>query len=164
MPALRTYSVIGTNITVANQAVTLVFINPPAAPSKDIVILRAWVSQVGMSTTGQQRVQLSTQVTAFPTLTTFTPLPHNLSDSASVITGGTAGAAGTAGINASAEGAGAKTVRVPDTYNFNGWVWVPTEQEKIVLPAGSASGLGLHLPAAPAVLSGFNFGITYCEQ
>jgi hypothetical protein len=164
MAASRTYTVGGANITVANQAVTLVFINPPAAPNIGIEILRCWISQTGSATNAQQRVQLNTQVTAFPTLVSATPAKHHQGEGASVITGATNGAAGTAGINASAEGAGAKTVIVADAFaTVNGWVWVPTEKEQIVLPAGLASGFGLHLPAAPATLTGWNFGVTYRE-
>jgi hypothetical protein len=164
MAARRTYTVSAGGITLANQAVTLVFINPPAAPNVDITIIRAWVSQTNSATAAMQRVQLNTQVTAFPTLTSTTPVAHNRGDSASVITGGTAGAAGTAGTNASAEGAGAKTVLLSDAFcNVNGWLWVPTDAEQIVLPAGLASGFGLHLPVAAATLTNWAFGVTYVE-
>jgi hypothetical protein len=164
MPARRTYTVSAGGVTIANAAVTLVFINPPAAPNVDLTIIRAWVSQSNSATAVMQRVQLNTQVTAFPTLTSHTPLAHNRGDSASVITGGTAGAAGTAGIDATAEGAGAKTVIVADAFcNVNGWLWLPTEEERIVLPAGLASGFGLHLPVAAATLTDWTFGVTYIE-
>ena len=82
----------------------------------------------------------------------------------SAITGGTAGAAGTSGINASAEGAGAKTVVIPDAFNvLNGWLWVPTPKETIVMNASAASGLGLHFPAAPTTLTSWNGGICFAE-
>src|SRR5690349_25070872 len=100
----RTYSVGGGVLTLANQAVTLVFINPSSTIGLDI--LRAWCGQTGTATSAQQRVQFNSQPTAFPTLTSATPSKLNLTDPTSGITGGTAGAAGTAGINASAEGAG----------------------------------------------------------
>lgn len=159
----RTYTISGANVTLANQAVTLAFINE-AASGSSIEILRCWVSQSGTTTGAMQRVQLVTQVSAFPTLTGVTPVRHNLGDPISGIVSGTAGAAGTCGINASAEGAGTKTVLLPDVfYNLSGWVWVPTPEERPLFTAGVSSGFGLFLPAAPATLTGWSFGITYRE-
>lgn len=161
---MREFSVGGDGLTIANAAVTLVFINPIAAPNMNLEILRAWCSQQGSSTSAQQRVQVTTQVTAFPTLTSATPRALKHADAISVITGGTAGAAGTAGINASAEGAGAKTVRFGDNFNIlNGYLWVPTPRETIVMPAGGASGLNLFLPAAAPSLSNWACGFNYGE-
>lgn len=157
-----TYSLPVSNVTLANQAVTLAFINPGVTCSLEF--LRAWASQAANATSAQQRVQLSTQVTAFPTLTSQAPVKTSLLDGASAITGGTAGAAGTSGINASAEGAGTKTVVIADSFNvLNGYLWVPTPAETITLNASAASGLGLHFPAAPASLSTWAGGITFRE-
>lgn len=161
---MREYTVTAGGITLANQAVTLVFINPPAAPERGIRILRAWVGQSANATSAQQRVQLVTQVAAFPTLTATPPQKLKVGDAISVITGGTAGAAGTAGTNASAEGAGAKTIKVEDAFNvLSGWLYVPTPNEYIELPSGSASGFGLHLPVAAATLTNWAFGVTFAE-
>lgn len=158
----REYALVATNITLANAAVTLAFLNPPATGS--IEILRAWASQSSSTTSGMQRVQLNTQVTAFPTLVSATPIKLKTGDPASLITGGTAGAAGTSGINASAEGAGAKTVQYPDVFNIlNGWLWVPTPEERIIVNAGGGAGFGIHFPAAATVLSGWNAGIIFRE-
>jgi|KBSMisStaDraftv2_1062788.scaffolds.fasta_scaffold1214692_2 hypothetical protein len=161
----RTYTVTCSGVTVANQAVTLVFINPGAACG--VNILRCWVSQrttVVPPASTMQAVQLSTQVTVFPTLVTATPAPTRFTVAASQITGGTAGAAGTCGVNASAEGAGAKTVMIPDTFNvLNGWQWITTPDDRIILEAGAASGFGIHLPVAPILLSGWTAGILYQE-
>jgi hypothetical protein len=94
-----------------------------------------------------------------------TPSKTTTIDQASAITGGTAGAAGTAGINASAEGAGAKTVLLPDDFNvLNGWLWVPTPAEVYDAPAGASAGFGLHFPAAPTTLTAWSAGITYQEN
>jgi hypothetical protein len=65
------YTVPATNITLANAAVTLIFINPGTTVS--LRVLRAWASQAANATSAQQRVQLNTQVTAFPTLVSQTP-------------------------------------------------------------------------------------------
>lgn len=158
----REYSVGGGGLTLANQAVTLVFINPGA--TQGIEILRAWAGQTGTATSAQQRVQTNTQVTAFPTLTSATPSKLKFGDPASNIAGGTAGAAGTCGVNASAEGAGAKSNIIPDTFNnLNGYLWVPTPREIIALGAGIASGFGLHLPVAPGSLTNWQCGVNFGE-
>jgi hypothetical protein len=160
---MNEFSVGGSNITVAG-ATTLVFINPAAAPNVNLEIMRCWIGQSANATSAQQRVQLESQVTAFPTLTSATPAKLKRAGAASVITGGAAGAAGTSGINASAEGAGGKTAIFDDAFNvLNGWLWVPTPRECIVMPAGSASGFGLFFPAAPATLTGWTFGVNYAE-
>lgn len=158
----RVYTVSAGGITVANAVVTLAFINPSSTVG--IEILRAWVSQSGSTTSAQQRVQLVTQVTSFPTLTSATPKKHVLSDPTSGIVGGTAGAAGTAGVNASGEGAGSKTTILEDTFNvLNGWLYVATPNETIVLNAGAASGFGLYLPVAAGTLTNWQFGVTFRE-
>jgi hypothetical protein len=156
------YTVNGVNLTLANQAVTLVFINPGTTAS--FRVLRGWATQAGVTSSVQQRIQWNTQVSAFPTVTSATPAKSVLLDGAAQITGGAAGAAGTAGVNASAEGAGAKTVIIPDTFSvLNGYLWTPTPDEQLMMSASSASGLGLHLPAAAGTLSGWNTGVTYAE-
>ncbi len=158
----REYTVTGAALTLANQAVTLVFVNPGTTCSLEF--LRGWASQAANATSAQQRVQLNTQVTAFPTLVSATPGKTKLLDPVSAIIGGTAGAAGTCGVNASAEGAGSKTVIFPDAFNvLNGWLWVPTPKETFVMNASAASGLGLHFPAAPTTLTSWNMGLVYAE-
>lgn len=158
----RTYTVAGANLTLANQAVSLVFVNVGTTTS--IEFLRMWASQSSSNNTAQQRVQIDTQVSAFPTLTSQTPAKNWLLDPASQIVGGSAGAAGTAGVNASAEGAGAKTILYPDAFSIvNGWLWVPTPPETYTLNAGAASGMGLHFPAAPGSLGNWNAGVVYRE-
>lgn len=159
---MREYIVGGGGLTLANQAVTAAFINPSATVGFEI--LRCVLGQTGTATSAQQRVQTNTQVTAFPTSTSATPAKTKLGDPTSGITGGTAGAAGTAGINASVEGAGAKTVIFPDTFNnLNGYLWVPTPRETIQLSAGASSGFGLHLPVAAGSLSNWQVAVTFAE-
>lgn len=162
---MREFSVGGDGLTIANAVVTLAFVNPPAAPNVNLEFMRMWASQQGSATSAQQRIEVETQVTAFPTLVSATPRKLKFGDgTASVIAGGTAGAAGTSGINASAEGAGTKTVMFGDNFNIlNGFLWVATPRETIVMPAGSASGLGLYLPAAAASLSNWAAGMNFGE-
>lgn len=159
----RTFTISDGGVTIAG-ATTLAFVNPLAAPNVNLAIMRAWIAQSANATSAQQRVQLETQVTAFPTLTSATPSKNNKAEAASLIAGGTAGAAGTAGTNASAEGAGAKTVHQQDAFNvLNGFLYVPTPNEVIVMPAGFASGIGLFLPVAPTTLTNWAFGLVFQE-
>lgn len=161
---MREFALSGAGITVAG-ATTLIFLNPAAAPNLNIEFTRFWIGQSANATSAQQRAQLETQVTVFPTLTSATPAKLKRADpNASIIAGGTAGAAGTSGINASAEGAGAKTIIFEDVFNvLNGWLHVPTPPETIVMPAGFASGLGLFLPVAPTTLTNWAFGELFRE-
>lgn len=163
---MREYMIPATNVTVANQAVTLVaFQVATTAPSTNVELLRAFCSYAANATSNQQRVQLNTQLTAFPTVTSQAPVKLKASDPASQIVGGAATAAGTSGINASAEGNGVKTVIYGDAFNvLNGWLWVPTPRETIIESAQStAHSFGLHLPAAPVTLTNWNAGIVFAE-
>ena len=160
----REFTVSGGGQTLVNANVTLVFINPAASPNFNIGILRCWIGQSATATSAQQRVALYTQVTAFPTVVSTTPAKLKRADpNVSVIVGGTGGQ-GTAGINASAEGAGTKTTIFEDAFNIlNGWLYVPTPAEMIVVPAGSASGFGMWLPVAPGNTANWSFGVTFAE-
>ena len=157
----REYTISASGVAIAGVT-TLVFINPGVTMALEI--LRVWVGQSGALASANQRVQLVTQSTAFPTLTAFTPAKLKRNDPVSAIAGATTGAAGTAGINASLENAGPKTVIFEDAFNvLNGWLWVPTPRETIIMPASSASGFGLFLPVAPGILTNWAFGMTFAE-
>ena len=159
---MREYTVIGSNITVANQAVSLVAIMPPAG--KAIEILRAWISQHANATSAQQRVSLGVKATAFQTVTSVTPQKLKQGDPASGIAGATTIAAGKCGINASAEGAGTYTELIGDAFNvLNGYLWIPTPRETIILDSAAALAFVLQFPAAPSTLTGWNFGVTFAE-
>lgn len=146
-------------------ATTLLFLNPPAAPNFNIEFLRFWLAQSANATSAQQRAQLETQASVFPTLTAATPAKLKPADpNASVIIGGTAGAAGTCGVNASAEGAGTKTAVLDDGFNvLNGWLHVPTPAETRIMPAGFAQGLGLYFPVGPTTLTNWIAGLHFRE-
>jgi hypothetical protein len=166
MANARTFTVGGENMTVLNAVVTLMFLNP-AATGPDIVNRRCWISQSGTIVL-RQRMEIVSQVTAFPTLVSATPRAHNSYDTASLITGNTTGAAGTCGINASAEGAGAKTVFLADAFDaMAGWLRITTPEEHHRLASGSTSGWGLYFPvatgASPNTL-GWTVGLTYSEE
>jgi len=162
----REYVIPASGITLANQAVTLIaFQAMTAAPVCALEILRAYCSQSSSNTSGQQRVQLNTQVSTFPTVVSQAPVKLKAGDPVSLITGGTATAAGTSGVNASAEGAGGKTVVLADNFNIlNGWLWVPTPAETIIETAqATAHSFGLHLPTAPGSLTLWSAGLIFRE-
>src|ERR1700687_5101604 len=128
---MREFSVSSGGQAVAG-ATTLVFVNAAAAPNPTLEFLRFWVGQSANATSAQQRIQLETQASAFPSLTASTPTKLKPSDP------------NASGINASAEGAGTKTPVWDDAFNvLNGWLHVPTPAETRVMPASFAQGLGL---------------------
>lgn len=162
----REYNIPMSNATLGG-AVTLVYFQVmTAAPVVSLEVLRAAASQSSSVTSTQQRVQLVTQVSTFPTLTSTTPQKLKASDPNSLISGGTAGAAGSAGTNASAEGAGAKTVIIAEVFNIlNGYLWTPTPRETIVeSPQTTPHGFGLYFPAAPGSATGWNAYICFAEM
>lgn len=160
----REYIVQGQNITIANAAVTLAFVNPPAG--RTIEIVRAWAAQAGSITSAMAEIALGFKATAFPTLTAATPEKTKSGDPVSFITGGTAGAAGTSGINASAEGGGTFTVKYPDVFNIlQGWLWTPSLNggESFILAGADSLGFAMKFRTAPSILSGWSFGIAFRE-
>jgi hypothetical protein len=160
---MREYTVGGANITVANASpVTLVAIMPAAGQS--IEILRCWASWHGNVTSLMQRILLGTKVTAFQTVTNVEPQKTKRSDPISLIVGATTIAAGKCGINASAEGAGAVTPIINDAFNvLNGYLWIPTPKETIIISGGAAEAFVMQFPAATVDLAGWNFGVTFAE-
>ena len=143
-------------------ATTLIGIHPGTTCA--IEILRMWIAQSQNATSAQQRIQFVRQVTVFPTLVSATPAKLKEGDPISQIVGGTAGAAGTCGVNASAEGAGGKTVIFEDAFNvLNGYLWVPTPGETLILSPASANIFSMFFPVAPANLANWTFGMNFRE-
>lgn len=158
------YSVAMKDQTIIASA-DLVIIHTAAAigtRASNIVILRAWCSQGATGTSEQLGIQLCLQASAFGTYTAATPTPHTLGGAASGIAGGTAGAAATAGTDASANAAGTKTAVYADGFNnLNGWLWVPTPEERIVVPADTA--IVLAMIGTATTLTNWYAGITFEE-
>jgi len=160
----REYVVSAAGITVAG-ATTLILIKPSAAaPSCALEILRMWVGQSDNATSKQQRIRVNLQSGTAPTLIGATPAKLKQMDPVSQIVSGTVGAAGTVGINASVE-SGTKTTMFEDVFNvLNGWLWVATPKETLIIPASSTTGLGLDFPVSPgSPLTNWAFGMTYAE-
>ena len=161
---VREFAISTGGSTVAG-ATTLINVNPVAAPNFNIEFLRYWVGQSANATSAQQRIEIGNKASVFPTLTTYTPVKLKVADpNASIITGGTAGAQGNCGINASAEGAGVFTVRWDDAFNvLNGWLHVPTPPETQIYPAGFANSISLYFPVAPSTLTNWSYGLIFRE-
>jgi hypothetical protein len=153
----------------ANQTIvadaTLVIIHTEStanAKGSNIRILRAWVNQIGTETSDQLGVIFGTKASAFGTYTSTTPNPHWLGGGASLITGGTAGAESNAGTDAASEGAGTVTTLIQEGFNnLNGWLWIPTPEERLVIPDDTA--VIVKIVGTPATLTGWCAGITYEE-
>jgi hypothetical protein len=156
----RRYVITASNVTVAG-ATTIIFLNPGATRTLRVV---EWEVGQRDATSRQQVIQMTRKVSVFPTLTSATPQALDPNDATSAIAGGTAGAAGTCGINASVEGAGSVTVLSEHAFNvLNGYKWVPMPGSEIILPASSTSGFGLRFAAAPTVLTGWTATLVYEE-
>jgi hypothetical protein len=161
---MSVYSVIMNNQTIIASA-DMVIIHTDstlATGGSNIRILRAWCGQTATETSEQLGIQLALQASAFGTYTATTPAPHFVGGRVSGITGATTGAEGTAGTDASANAAGTKTPIIVDGFNnLNGWLWVPTPEERIVLPADTA--IVLAMIGTATTLTNWSAGITYEE-
>jgi len=127
-----------------------------------IRVLRAWCSQNETETSQQLGIMLALQASAFGTYTSTTPTPHFVNGPASTIVGGTTGAEATAGTDSSANAAGTRTPIIYDGFNnLNGWLWVPTPEERLIVPTDTA--IVLKMVGTATTLTGWNAGITYEE-
>lgn len=157
----REYIVKFTDQTVSG-AITLLFANPPSG--RVIELVEVQLNQRGTTTGEMVGVSIGFKATAFPTLTSFTPLAQKSGDPASYITGGTAGAAGTAGVLASAEGAGTFTELIPDAlYNLQGYLWQRSERKRIIAAGADAKAIAVKLRAAPTGTGSWSGSMIYAE-
>lgn len=133
-------------------AITIIQIKVPATSM--IELTRAWVSQGASATSAQTRVQI-VRKTAAATVTAQDPVKLDPNSGASLCVSGTSAT----GVNASGEGTDGD-VLYEDGFNIlNGWLWVPAEDDRIVV---SPSGIiGLKFPTAPSAT--FAAGITFLE-
>ena len=161
---MSVYSVVMKDQTIiaSSDMVIIRTASSAATRASTIRILRAWCSQNATETSEQLGIQLAIQASAFGTYTSTTPTPHFLGGPASGITGSTSGAAAGAGTDASANAAGTKTTIIVDGFNnLNGWLWVPTPEERIIVPTDTA--IVLAMIGTASTLTNWNAGITYEE-
>lgn len=151
--AFGTYSakLQGTSVT---AAITLVQVKAPT--DSVLKLLRAWISNTDLETSNQLRAQILRK-SAAATVTSHTPAPTAVGMPASGAVGGTAAT----GVNASVEGTDS-TVLVDDGFNIlNGFLWVPTPDEQIVVPPGGI--IALKLASAPAGATVVSAGFVWDE-
>lgn len=161
---MSVYSVVMANQTIiaSSDMVNIRTDSTLATAGSNIRILRAWCSQNAVEISEQLGIQLCLQASTFGTFTSATPRPHFVGGKISGIVGGTAGAEGTAGVDASTNGAGTKTEIIYDGFNnLNGWLWVPTPEERIIVPPDTS--ITLAMVGTATTLTGWNAGITYEE-
>lgn len=143
----REYIVKFTDQTVSG-AITLLFVNPPAG--RVLELIQVGLNQRGTTTGEMVGVSLGFKASVFPTLTSATPEKTKSGDPSSYVTGGTAGAAGTSGVLASAEGAGTFTEKIPDSfYNLQGYLWQRSERSRIIAAGADSLAIAVKLRAAP---------------
>ena len=127
-----------------------------------LTLIEARVSQQGTSTSQQLGIIIGQKVSAFGTFTSATPSPLVVGGVASGITGSTSVAAASAGVDASAEGAGAVTNIVTDAFNnLNGWLWVPVPEARITVSIDLA--VVLKIVGTPTTLTNWNATLTFLE-
>lgn len=130
-----------------------------------IAIRRIEVTQSGTATAAMCRLLLSTRDTAGTyTMTSVTPRNITLGGPASSLSGNTApvGAAARVGINSSADSGGTYTDHYAAAFcNLNGWLWVPTPEERIIVP--SATVWVCRFATAPGTTTGWSVSITIEE-
>ena len=161
---MSVYSVTMQNQTIiaSSDMVVLRTASTVTSRASTVEILRAWCSQNATETSEQLGIQLALQASAFGTFTSTTPTPHFVGGPASGLTGSTSVAAASAGTDASSNSGGSKTPIVYDGFNnLNGWLWVPTPEERIIVPTDTA--IVLAMVGTATTLTNWNAGITYRE-
>jgi len=160
------YSIPMANTTIAANATLVALRSATSSSTRGSVleILSVRVSQAGVTVNQQLGILLASKAAALGTMTTgSTPAPLSVGGAASGITSGTAQAAATAGVNASAEGAGTVTNIVADSFScLNGWLWVPTPEERILLLPGSDPFI-VKIVGTPGTLSGWSCNVVFRE-
>lgn len=157
----------GDNLTVANTAggSTLAVIRAAAAASSLgglLKIVRVVVTQRNTVVSTQLGIAIGRKVTAFGTYVSATPAPMVIGGPASAIAGGTAGAAATCGVTASAEGAGAFTPVIQDNFNvLNGYLWQPTPDEELFVPPGEM--VAIKFLQTMTILTGWDLDLVFEE-
>ena len=160
----REYVLSTGNSTLTTVAGTLLTINPSTTVGFEVI--RAWCGQAANATSAQQRIQLATVLTSFAiSNSAITPGKLKYNDPTSLFTANanvvTSGRCGTA---CTTEQTGTPVVLWEDAFNvLNGWLWVPTPRETIVIPPNSGAAFSMRFPTAPATNTGWAFGIVYSE-
>lgn len=156
-------------VTMANQTIiadsemiTIRAATAYASRASLLEVIRMSCGQSGTTTSQQLALRWGLKASAFGTFTSTTPAPTMIGAVASAIAGSTSNAASSAGTDASANGAGTLTVLGQDGFNnLNGWLWVPTPEERIFI--GPDLSFVLQLQGTPTTLTGWNAQLTFIE-
>lgn len=151
---MRIYSIELVN-TAVSGAITLVQIK--AGSARLVTILRAWCGQSNLSTSSMQRIQILRK-TAAATVTSGTPLLIDAGDAAA----GSAGGTSATGTNASVEGTDGDVLVETDFNILNGFLWVPTPEERIIV--GPGGFIAIKFPTAPGSSMTTSAGFLFGEQ
>lgn len=138
------YSVTASIATVT-AAKTLIQLK--AGPNTAIELLRAWITNGSVTTDDNVEGQILRK-TAAATVTSFTPLKFNPLDGAADSVGGTTAT----GTNASAEGTDGDILAREGFSILAGWVWLPTPEERIVVPSAGFLALKSAITITSATL------------
>jgi hypothetical protein len=129
-------------------------------------IHRIMIGQSGTTTAEMCRVVVGARDTAGTlTMTATAPRPLHLGGPASAITGATApaGTASRSGTDSSADSGGTYTDTIQDTFhNLNGWLYIPTPEDRIIVPP--ASVFVIRLAATPTGTTGWHFSCVFEEM
>jgi hypothetical protein len=162
----RLFSVGSENATLGTGNV-LIALRTAASPNAGSVlaIRRIEIGQSGSTTSGMVRGEVATRDTAGTlTLTSVTPSNLVLGGPASGLSGNVApvGAAARIGTNSSADSGGTYTQRRPFNFNnLNGYLWVPTPEERKIVPSDSV--FILRFLASPATTTGWTWSVEFEE-
>jgi tripartite-type tricarboxylate transporter receptor subunit TctC len=127
-----------------------------------LAILRMSCGQTSTTTSAQLSVRWGLKASAFGTFTSTTPAPIAIGSVASAIAGSTSNAASSSGTDSSSNGAGTLTVLGQEAFNnLNGWLWVPTPEERIIV--GPDLTFVLQLQGTPSALTGWSADLTFME-
>ncbi len=157
-------------VTMANQTVIadsqMVIIRAATSYSSRASVLRVLrmsCGQAGTATSQQLAVRWGLQASAFGTFTSTTPAPVRIGAVASGITGSTSNAASSSGTDSSANSGGTFTVLGQDGFNnLNGWLWVATPDEQIIV--GPDLTFCLQLQGTPTTLTNWSAQVTFSEE
>lgn len=162
MGSLYTALMANQTVIADSEMVTLRAATAYSSRASVLRIYRMTCSQQGTAVSQQLGVRWGLKASAFGTFTSCTPAPLEIGAVASAITGSTTNAASSAGTDASANGAGTLTVLGQEGFNnLNGWLWVPTPEERPLV--GPDLTFLLQLQGTPTTLTGWNASITFEE-
>jgi hypothetical protein len=162
MASLYTVTMSNQTIIADSEMITIRAATAYSSRASMLRIYRMSCGQSGTSTSQQLGVRWGLKASAFGTFTSTTPAPTFIGAVAAAIAGSTSNAASSAGTDASANGAGTLTVLGQDGFNnLNGWLWVPTPEERPLVAIDQSFVLAL--VGTPTTLTGWNAQLTFEE-